>query len=92
MNAVCPNVIRTNISTPVFYDKLEAKGLLTPIEGLIEAFESLLGDSDVSGETFEVGPNGGFVLRKGMEYLDKESEEVVGLIAERAHVLQEVQK
>jgi short-subunit dehydrogenase len=89
MNAVCPNVIRTNISTVAFYDKLEAKGLLTPIDGLIKAFESMLGDSQVSGETFEVGPNGGFVVRKGMEYLDKESQEVVKLIEERAHVLQE---
>jgi hypothetical protein len=54
MNAVCPNVIRTNISAPVFYDKLDDMGLLTPMEGLIEAFESMLGSNGTSGEIFEV--------------------------------------
>ena len=54
MNAVCPNVIRTNISSPAFYNKLDGMGLLTPMEGLIEAFESMLGSNDTSGEIFEV--------------------------------------
>jgi hypothetical protein len=54
MNAVCPNVIRTNISSPAFYDKLDSMGLLTPMEGLIEAFESILGANNTSGEIFEV--------------------------------------
>ena len=57
LNAVCPNVIRTNISTPAFYDSLEEKGLLTPMEPLLEAFESLLGTSETSGECFEIGKN-----------------------------------
>jgi hypothetical protein len=54
MNAVCPNVIRTNISSPAFYDKLDAMGLLTPMEGVVEAFESMLGSNNTSGEIFEV--------------------------------------
>ena len=53
MNAVCPNVIRTNISAPAFYDKLDKLNLLTPMQGLIEAFESMLGSNDTSGEIFE---------------------------------------
>ena len=56
MNAVCPNVIRTNISAPAFYDKLDGLKLLTPMQGLIEAFESMLGSNDTSGEIFEVQP------------------------------------
>jgi hypothetical protein len=54
MNAVCPNVIRTNISAPAFYDKLEGLGLLTPMQGVVDAFESMLGSNDTSGEIFEV--------------------------------------
>jgi hypothetical protein len=54
MNAVCPNVIRTNISAPAFYDKLEGLGLLAPMQGVVDAFESMLGSNDTSGEIFEV--------------------------------------
>jgi hypothetical protein len=54
MNAVCPNVIRTHISPPAFYDKLEALGLLTPMQGVVDAFESMLGSNGTSGEIFEV--------------------------------------
>lgn len=89
MNAVCPSVIRTNISTSAFYDKLESKGLLTPMQGLIEAYESMLGDSDVSGEIFEVGPRGGYSIKTAPEYLDAESKEVIDLLHERGHPLQE---
>ena len=54
MNAVCPNVIRTNISASAFYDKLEGLGLLAPMQGVVDAFESMLGSNDTSGEIFEV--------------------------------------
>jgi hypothetical protein len=89
LNAVCPNVIRTSISTPAFYDKLASLNLLTPMSGLISAFESMLCDSKVSGEIFKVGPNGGFSIKKAPEYLDKESEEVIKLLEVRGRVLQE---
>jgi NAD(P)-dependent dehydrogenase (short-subunit alcohol dehydrogenase family) len=75
-NAVCPNVIRTNISTPAFYDSLEAENLLTPLESVPDAFEKLLGSSKESGECFETGPNytsQGIITTKGAPYLDEES-------------------
>lgn len=51
MNAVCPNVIRTNISTGAFYDMLEQEKLLTPIEGVIDTFEKLLGEQTSGGSS-----------------------------------------
>ena len=90
MNAVCPNVIRTNISTGAFYDVLAKEGLLTPIEGVIETFEKLLGSNNTSGEIFEIGPNyknQGAVPRKGADYLDEESEKVFEMLYERGRPL-----
>jgi len=89
LNAVNPNVIRTNISTGAFYDILEEKGLLTPMSGVIEAFESMLGDSTVSGECFEIPPGGGYKIRKAPEYLDKESSDVFDLLYHRGRPLQQ---
>lgn len=92
LNAVTPNVVRTNISTPQFYDSLEEKGLLTPLEGVVEAFESLLGKGDTSGECIEVGPNyakgQGLVKPKFVEYVDKESYDVFQLLEARGRPLQ----
>lgn len=90
LNSVNPNVIRTNISTATFYDSLEEKGLLTPIEGVVNCFEKLLGTNDTSGEIFEIGPNWkeqGPVKKKAPEYLDKESETVIDLIYQRSRPL-----
>ena len=89
MNAVNPNVIRTNISTSAFYDKLEGDGLLTPIDGVVQAFESMLGDNMVSGEIFEIPPKGGYVVRKAPEYLDKASETVCEKLYHRARPMQQ---
>lgn len=90
MNAICPNVIRTNISTGAFYDTLEEKNLLTPIEGVIETFEKLLGSDKTSGEIFEIGPHyksEGAKPRKAAEYLDQESEKVFDMLYERGRPL-----
>ena len=90
MNSVNPNVIRTNISTGTFYDSLEEQNLLTPIEGVVDVFEKLLGSNDASGECFEIGPRykeQGAVPKKGAEYLDKDSEKVCELLYRRAHPL-----
>ena len=89
MNAVCPNVIKTAISAPAFYEKLDARGLLTPMQGVLDAFDSMLGASDISGEIFEVGPNGGYQIKTPPEFLDAESKEVIDLLHERAHPLQQ---
>lgn len=90
LNAVNPNVIRTNISTGAFYDALEKENLLTPIEGVIDTFEKLLGPDKSSGDIFEIGPNykdQGAVVRKAPEYLDKESETVFEKLYHRARPL-----
>ena len=91
LNAILPNVVRTNISTPAFYDQLEADGLLTPIEGVVEAFERIL-DGDESGEGFEIGPNyakgQGIVKPKFLEYVDQPSKEVFDRLYTRAKPLQ----
>lgn len=87
LNAVSPNVVRTAISTGDFYDQLEKDGLLTPMEGVIEAFESFLGASDMSGEILEVGPNGGFVRRSPAHYLDEKSQNLCDLLHERGRPL-----
>ena len=88
MNAVCPNVVRTNISAPAFYDMLEKRNLLTPMKALLEAFESMLGTSDVSGEIFEVGPNGGYHIKPAAPYLDAESKAGVDVVYNRSWHLQ----
>lgn len=92
LNAITPNVIRTNISNPAFYDKLEEEDLLTPIEGVVDAFEQLLGDNAESGECFESGPNyakgQGLVKPKFVEFVDEESKVVFDRLFERALPLQ----
>lgn len=89
LNAVCPNVVRTKISTGAFYDSLEVLELLTPMKGVVDAFESFL-ESDLSGECLEAGPNGGFVRRTPAEHLDEKSREVCEKLYHRGHPLHEV--
>ncbi|KAK5120349.1 hypothetical protein LTR85_006288 [Meristemomyces frigidus] len=88
LNAVCPNVVRTNISTSNFYDKLESEGLLTPMEPVMDAFKQFL-DSDISGECMEAGPKGDLVRRAPAEHLDRESATVMEMLYERGHALHE---
>lgn len=80
LNAVCPNVVRTQINSGSFYEKLAEKKLLTDIKEVVDAFESFV-DNDMSGECAEVGPNGGFTIKAPAEYLDPESEQVVQYIS-----------
>lgn len=86
VNAIAPNVVQTSISSPVFYEKLAKENLLTPMDGLMEAFKTML-DSKCSGEVFECGPAGGWTKREATEYLDKGSEEVCDLLSIRARGL-----
>lgn len=92
LNAITPNVIRTNISTQQFYDKLDSEGLLTPIEGVVDAFENLLGDNPMSGECLESGPNyakgQGLVHPKFVDFVDEESRTVFDKLEVRALPLQ----
>ncbi|RMY83973.1 hypothetical protein D0861_07177 [Hortaea werneckii] len=86
LNAVCPNVVRTSISTEDFYDKLEAKGLLTPMSSVVNAFEKIL-DREFSGQCLEAGPSGRVDFRNPAEHLDRETAELMELLYERAHPL-----
>jgi len=83
VNALAPNVVQTSISSPVFYEKLAKQDLLTPMDGLMDAFETML-RSHCSGEVFECGPMGGWTKREGVDYLDEKSEEICKLLHERA--------
>ena len=86
VNAVSPNVVKTSIASDLFYDILEKGGLLTPMEGLMKAFDDML-ETGESGSVYECGPKGGFSKRKGAEYLDEESEKCCELLQERAKKL-----
>lgn len=92
LNAICPNIIKTNISTDEFYDKAKARNLLVPMENLVAAVESLLDDSDVSGECFEIPPayDGKYRIAPRLEYLNKETEESVDITKERSRKLHQV--
>lgn len=82
LSAVAPNVVRTNISSGAFYDRMEQEGLLTPIEGVLDAFQEMIGSGD-GGKVYECGTRGGWVERKGAEYLDEESRRCCDLLKER---------
>lgn len=82
-------MLRTGISTVTFYDDLESKCLLTPIDGVVESFEKFI-DSDMSGECMEIGPVGGPQVRAPPEVLNKESEQLNERLYHRSHPLHEV--
>ncbi|KAH9840508.1 Enoyl-(Acyl carrier protein) reductase [Teratosphaeria destructans] len=92
LNAVCPNAVRTNISTSGFYDAMEEKGFLTPMDSVMDAFEKFLDDAQISGECWEAGPRGDLVRREPAEHLDAESAEVMRLLYHRGHALHEPAK
>ena len=91
LNAICPHVLRTGISTGEFYDNLEAKGLLTPMKTVVDAFESLI-DGDASGECLEAGPVGNFTLRAAPAVLNKESQMLNEMLCLRGHPLHEAKQ
>jgi hypothetical protein len=90
LNSVNPNVVRTNISTGAFYDQVQEKNLLAPIEGVVDTFESLLGSNNTSGECFEIGPDyseQGAVPRKGAGALDDKTGVILEMLYHRGHSL-----
>ncbi|KAF2030803.1 NAD(P)-binding protein [Setomelanomma holmii] len=84
--AVAPNVVRTSISSSVFYGQMEAQGILTPMEGVMDAFTDII-ESSASGEVYECGPKNRWTKRPGTTYLDVESEKCCELLLARAEVL-----
>lgn len=86
LSAVAPNVVRTGISSDGFYDQMEERGLLTPMEGVLDAFGHMLSGDD-SGNVYECGPNGGWTKRQCTEYLDVQTEQCCNMLLERARSL-----
>lgn len=86
LSAVAPNVVRTSISSDVFYNQMEGRGLLTTMEGVLEAFTEIL-EGDESGEIYECGPSGGWSKRQPAGYLDEKSEQCCDLLLDRAQAL-----
>ncbi|EXJ71072.1 uncharacterized protein A1O5_06065 [Cladophialophora psammophila CBS 110553] len=89
LNAVCPNKIRTGISTAAVYDKAEKLGVLVPIEKLLEAFESLMGENPMSGECLEVAPQLGVRVVQFIPFINEESKISADMTYERSHYLHE---
>lgn len=89
LNAVCPDVVRTGISQEDFYSQMDARGLIVPMELVVQAFEQCL-DGNISGETLEVEPKSGIVARSGPEPLDREAEESMQMLHARSAPLHAV--
>jgi len=82
LNAVCPNVVRTNISTATFYEDLEKNNLLTPLDTIVGALESMMGTDSRTGLTLECGPMGVYP-RTAHEFLDEETRRSCKIIENR---------
>ena len=59
------------------------------MEGIVEAFMHFVDLSDQSGECLEIGPVGGPNIREPPMVLNKEVEELNGLLYLRGHPLHE---
>ncbi|EME44180.1 hypothetical protein DOTSEDRAFT_53364 [Dothistroma septosporum NZE10] len=91
LNAICPNVVRTNISTEAFYSDMQAKELLVPMETVVEAFARCL-DTDISGETLEIEPRSGITHRSAPEPLDRDAADTLALLHVRGSPLHAPEK
>lgn len=87
MNVVCPSVVRTGM-TNAFSDTLEGLGLLTPMSNVVEAFNSMLGSNDVSGECFEAGPKG-YMIKTALDYSDEDMKRTMMMISNKGLSLHE---
>ncbi|OAL33228.1 hypothetical protein AYO20_07545 [Fonsecaea nubica] len=84
---ICPAVVRTAM-TNAFSDRLEGLGLLTPMSSVVEAFQSMLGSNDVSGECFEAGPKG-YKIKSPSDYSDDDMRRTMLMISEKSVSLHE---
>ena len=90
LNAVCPNITQTSISSPTFYAKAKDAGVLVPIENVVEAVVSFLEGgprTDKTGFTVEVGPRGTRET-SAEEPMDEESRLSCEIIQQRSRPLQ----
>lgn len=88
INAVAPNVVRTNISSDTFYQQLESKDLLTPMQPLLQAFDDMISGNG-SGLVYECGPDNAheWTLRESADYLGLKSEICCELLQNRGRQL-----
>lgn len=86
LNAICPTIVKTGISTGDFYDKADAKGLLITVESLVKAFENLLGDCETSGEAIEILPgDDGSKIKERSEYSNEKCKVSCEMVEERTY-------
>jgi len=84
MNSICPNVVKTHISTEAFYDRMEKEGLLCDMQGVLQGFEDMMGASKMSGECLEISPSKvGYTARKPPEALDDAAFRTLAFVEER---------
>ncbi|KAF2095751.1 glucose 1-dehydrogenase [Rhizodiscina lignyota] len=89
LNTVCPNKVRTGISTTAVYDKAEKLGVLVPMKHVLEAFEMTLGDSKLAGQIIEVAPQIGPNIRPPAAWINEESRLSAEMTYARSHHLHE---
>ncbi|KAH7142198.1 hypothetical protein EDB81DRAFT_843619 [Dactylonectria macrodidyma] len=86
LNAMCPNIVKTGISTGEFYDKADARGLLVTMESVVQSFENLLGASTISGEAIEILPGDeGWRIKERAPFTNERCQESVELTQNRSH-------
>lgn len=66
VNAVCPGIVRTGINSEAFYRSIEKEGLLASINGVVDAFMEMVGESG-SAELYVCRPEG-WVKKEEEEY------------------------
>ena len=85
LNAICPNIVRTGLSSDEWYDMLETKGLLIDVESMPNVFKFLMGNNDISGEAIEVLPgDGGYRVKEWPEFTNEKCRESVEIVIQRA--------
>ncbi|KAF5010945.1 hypothetical protein FDECE_2908 [Fusarium decemcellulare] len=85
LNAICPTIVKTGISSGAFYDKADAKGLLVTLESLVDSFEALLGADTTTGEAIEVLPGDeGHRIKERAEYTTDKCKQSVEMTIERS--------
>ncbi|KAM3414447.1 hypothetical protein BST61_g9612 [Cercospora zeina] len=84
LNCICPNIVRTNISTGQYYEQAAEEGLLVSYETVVSAFESLLGANTTSGEAIELLPGDqGFRIKERPEPTNEQVRRSLELTTER---------
>jgi hypothetical protein len=82
LNAICPNVVQTGISTAAFYESMSSKNLLTPMETMMEQFQLLMGHDERNGLIVECGPDGANP-REQVGHIDVRSKEACDMLEGR---------